>query len=122
MLVLAVATLVALALGGKWAAEKAVRSSVTSRFEDAEYVVRTHKAPQAWVRKAQRQRRFGILRCPLDEAETRELLVGSIDDLVGYFENSRFVADDETREHLMTELGNVRHQWQEEELSRIITT
>lgn len=64
---------------------------IAAKHKDAEYIMDTGNPPENWPVSCDRLMR--------------------LDELIAYFRTSRLVADEPTREFLLSELGRVRKVW-----------
>ena len=104
------ACIVAITVMTRWGAKRMGRAAgrqARKRFEDAEHIVNTGQPPPSWLAAASR----------LPAPRRKRKLLRRLDDLTSFFLSAPVVADEATRELLLSKLSEARGQWQ-----RVCTT
>lgn len=98
-----------------------VEASLTSRFQDAEFIMNYHKAPESWRKPASLFTRAmqGRIWSVTQEPHTRVL--SHLDDLIIFFEHSRFFETPDAKEQLLDALKLERTRWETLSFEAIFT-
>lgn len=112
-----------------WLAEKGANVAITERFQDAEFILAHHHAPDSW----QQPRSFftKLMQGPISDPwyrrlrqaiqsdqnddNSRDPLLQRLDNLIDFFETCPFFQDESSREIMLDQLWNVREKWVEQQ-------
>ncbi len=91
-----------------WSTDRASNSAITNYFKASEYILETGEPPPEWLAVPFRVRLFRTASASI----SHDQLMARLDDLFRYFEQCSFFEDEWTREQLLSQLGEVRENWQ----------
>jgi len=98
-----------------------VEASLTSRFQDAEFILNHHKAPESWRKPASLFTRAMQGRVWSVTQEPHMRVLSRLDDLIIFFEHSRFFETPDAKEQLLDELKLERTRWENLSFEAIFT-
>jgi hypothetical protein len=101
--------IVAVTLGGRWLTRRAVEQ----RHRALEQIIEEGKVPARWkepfapklVATLDPEERARI------QAQAKQRYLEKLDDLIHYVQGTELVANEATREYMLTELKRVRERW-----------
>ncbi len=117
-----------------WMTENITQALITQRFQDAEFIMHNHKAPNLWTTGRHMYVDFlqgtlpsrlhvwllGIFSGQANEKRQKDYLLKCLDAMTGYFEKCPFFQDEESRNVLISGLQNERANWVNKPINQII--